>query len=158
VLPILSPLNDGHMKTKLFLLGFSLFCFVAAKANTDEPEPSRGKGDPSTTTCPKGKKDDIVGSVVHSDNKKPLKDVNVTAYLISRKEKTVLTGENGTYAFDELKPGTYKFVFEKAGFKKVTKEKVVIRTDEAFQLNIEMIENTGGTFDLVPSPLHFTDF
>lgn len=80
----------------------------------------------------------------------------VTAYLISKKEKTVLTGEDGTYAFDELKPGTYKFVFEKAGFKKVTKEKVVVRTDEAFQLNIEMIAEPG--FDLLPSPLHFADF
>lgn len=135
------------MKTKLLLLGFMLFGFVAANAN---------QGDPETPVC-KGKKDDIVGSVVHSDNKKPLKDVNVTAYLVSRKEKTVLTGENGTYAFDELKPGIYKFVFEKAGFRKVTKDKVVIKTDEAFQLNIEMIE-TGGGFDLVPSPLHFTDF
>jgi hypothetical protein len=55
-----------------------------------------------------------------------------------------------------LKPGVYKFVFEKAGFKKVTKDKVVVRTDEAFQLNIEMIQDNG--FDLMPSPLHFTDF
>lgn len=151
-------IKHGHMKTKLFLLGFSLFCFVAAKANSDDPDPSCTK-DRSTVTVIKGKKDEILGSVVHSENKKPLKDVNVTAYLISRKEKTVLTGEDGIYAFDELKPGTYKFVFEKAGFKKVTKEKVVIRTDEAFQLNIEMIESSGGGgFDLVPSPLHFADF
>ena len=57
---------------------------------------------------------------------------------------------------DELKAGVYKFVFEKAGFKKVTKDKVVVRTDEAFQLNIEMIQDNG--FDLMPSPLHFTDF
>jgi len=85
-----------------------------------------------------------------------LKDVNVTAYLVSKKEKTVTTDEVGNYSFDELKPGTYKFVFEKAGFKKVTKEKVVVKTDEGFQLNIEMIENKD--FELVPSPLHFADF
>lgn len=133
------------MKTRLFLLGLFLISFTIAKANT-EPEP----------IATKGKKDDLVGSVIQVDGKKPLKDVNVTAYLVSRKEKTVLTGEDGTYAFDDLKPGTYKFVFEKAGFKKVTKEKVVVKTDEAFQLNIEMIENTA--FDLLPSPLHFTDF
>ena len=42
------------------------------------------------------------------------------------------------------------------GFNIVTKEKVVVKTDEAFQLNIEMIEDKG--FDLLPSPLHFTDF
>jgi hypothetical protein len=128
-------------------MGLFLLSFTIANAGAGDPEPSTVKG----------KKDDLVG-FVQTDSKKPLKDVNVTAYLVSRKEKTVLTGEDGTYAFAELKPGTYKFVFEKAGFKKVTKEKVVVRTDEAFQLNIEMIENSANGFDLVPSPLHFTDF
>lgn len=132
------------MKMKFFLLAVCMVSFGIAKANT-EPGPS----------CIKGKKDDLVGLVYQAD-KKPIRDVNVTAYLVSKKEKTVLTGEDGSYAFDELKPGIYKFVFEKAGFKKVVKEKVVVRTDEAFQLNIEMIENNG--FDLLPSPLHFTDF
>src|SRR5690349_4500257 len=104
------------MKTKLVLLSFGLLAFGIANASGD-PEPST-----------KGKKDDIVGMVTfQNDNKKPLKDVNVTAYLVTRKEKTVLTGEDGTYAFDELKPGVYKFVFEKAGFKKVTKDKVVVK-------------------------------
>jgi hypothetical protein len=133
------------MKTKFFLLAIFLVSFGVAKAGSG-PEPS----------CIKGKKDDLVGTVFQADGKKPIKDVNITAYLSSKKEKMVLTSEDGSYAFDELKPGTYKFVFEKAGFKKVVKEKVVIKTDEAFQLNIEMIENNG--FDLVPSPLHFTDF
>lgn len=140
-------IQNGHMKTRFFLLAIFLFSVAMAKANSDDPDPS----------LVKGKKDDLVGLVFHSENKKPIKDVNVTAYRISRKEKTVLTGENGTYAFDELRPGTYKFVFEKAGFKKVTKERVVVKTDEAFQLNIEMIESNGG-YELVPSPLHFTDF
>ena len=136
----------GHMKTKLVLLSIGLLAFGIANASGD-PEPS--------TT--KGKRDDIVGMVTfQSDAKKGIKDVNVTAYLVTRKEKTVLTGEDGTYAFDELKPGVYKFVFEKAGFRKVTKDKVVVKTDEAFQLNIEMIQDNG--FDLMPSPLHFTDF
>ena len=85
-----------------------------------------------------------------------MKDVTVTAYLVSKKEKMVMTDDEGGFAFDELKPGTYKFVFEKAGFKKVTKEKVVVKTDEAFQLNIEMIESD--TYDLMPSPFHFSDF
>lgn len=98
----------------------------------------------------------MAGMVMHAENKRPLKDVNVTAYLVSKKEKAVLTDEVGSYAFEELKPGTYKFVFEKAGFRKVTKEKVVIKTNEAFQMNIEMIENKD--FDLIPSPLHFSDF
>jgi hypothetical protein len=47
-------------------------------------------------------------------------------------------------------------VFEKDGYKKVTKEKVSIKTDETFQLRIEMIE--AEDFNLMPSPLYFTDF
>lgn len=126
---------------------FFLFSFAIAKANTD-PEPSN---------CVKGKKESLIGTVIHSDNKKPIKDVNVTAYLVSKKEKTTATDDDGAFTFGALKPGVYKLVFEKAGYKKITKEKVVIKTDESFQLNIEMIETTGG-FDLLPSPLHFTDF
>jgi hypothetical protein len=124
------------MKLKFFLLTASLIGFGAAKANTGGP------GD--------GKKDELNGIVIHSENKKPLKDVSVTAILITKKEKVVITDEEGSFSFDELKPGTYKFIFEKAGFKKITKEKVVIKTDEAFQLNIEMIESND--FEIMPSP------
>jgi hypothetical protein len=127
------------MKPKFLLLGISLLGFAAAKANAGGPG--------------EGKKDELNGIVIHADSKKPLKDVSVTAILISKKEKVVMTDEEGSFAFDELKPGTYKFIFEKAGFKKITKEKVVIKTDEAFQLNIEMIESND--FDIVPSPFSF---
>ena len=134
------------MKPKVILLAIGLLGFAAAKANNID--------DPGNGIL--GKKDDLNGLVTHSESKKPIKDVTVTAYLVSKKEKMVLTDEAGNFAFDELRPGTYKFVFEKAGFKKVTKEKVVVKTDEAFQLNIEMIENGG--YDLMPSPFHFSDF
>jgi hypothetical protein len=136
------------MKLKFLILSLALFGFVAAKANT-EP-------DPANTTCVKGKKNDLAGTILHGESKKPLKDVTVTAYLVSKKEKAVQTDETGNYGFEELKPGTYKFVFEKSGYKRVTKEKVVVKTDEAFMLNIEMIESKD--FDLVPSPLLFADF
>lgn len=128
------------------LLAVSLLGFVAAKAG------GPGPGNPGVD----GKKDDINGTVIHSETKKPIKDVSVTAVLVTKKEKVVLTQDDGGFAFDELKPGTYKFIFEKAGFKRITKEKVVIKTDEAFQLNIEMIENP--EFDITPSPFHFSDF
>lgn len=134
------------MKIKLLLMAFALL-YVGMVYASNEPSP----------TCEgRAKKNDIEGMVVHAENKKPLKDVNITAYLISRKEKAVHTDELGGYSFDALKPGTYRLVFEKAGFKRVTKDKVVIKTEEAFQLNIEMIENKD--FDLVPSPMHFSDF
>ena len=131
------------MKRKFFMLAISLLGFAVAKANAGDPEPG-------------GKKIDLNGTVLNSDTKKPLKDVSVTAILVSKKEKIVMTDDIGGYAFDELKPGTYKFVFEKAGFKKITKDKVVIKTDEAFQLNIEMIQQND--FDIMPSPFHFTEF
>lgn len=126
------------MKQKLLLFAVSMFGFVAVKANT-------GKTDPV-----KGKKDELNGMVIHADSKKPLKDVSITAVLVSKKEKVVSTDESGGYAFDELKPGTYKFIFEKSGYRKITKDKVIIKTDVAFQLNIEMIESQ--EFDIIPSP------
>ena len=130
------------MKSKIFLLAFSLLGFVVAKANETGP----GEGD--------GKKDELNGTIVHAETKKPLKDVSVSAYLVSKKEKVTVTDDEGGFAFDELKPGTYKFVFEKAGFKKITREKIVIKTDEAFQMNIEMIVNE--EFEIMPSPFYFS--
>lgn len=126
------------MKSKLFMLALGVFSFTIAKANATDPG--------------RGKKDELNGVVVHSDTKKPLKEVSITAYRVSKKEKVTITDNEGGYAFDDLKPGVYKFVFEKAGFKKITKEKVVIKTDEAFQMNIEMIEHDD--YDIMPSPFH----
>ncbi len=125
------------MKQKLLLLTISLFSFIMAKAIGDEPGPS-GAG-----------KNDLNGTVVHAESKKPLEGVSITAVLVSKKEKTIVSDEEGGYAFDDLKPGTYKFIFEKAGYKKITKEKVIVKTDEGFQLNIEMIEQK--EYEIMPS-------
>ena len=128
------------MKTKTLLL-ISTFVLgsLIVKAN---------RSDPVT-----GKKQDILGSVLTAEGKKPLKNVSVTAYLYSKKEKVVITDGTGAYSFDDLKPGLYKFVFEKEGFKKVVKEKVCVKVDEAFQMDIEMLEDEAA--DLMPSPSHF---
>ena len=130
----------SHMKPKTLLLiaTFILGSMIAKANNTD----------PGT-----GKKEDIMGNVLNAEGKKPLKDVSVTAYLSSKKEKVVITDGTGTYAFDDLKPGVYKFVFEKDGYKKVVKEKVTVKVDEAFQLDIEMLEENAA--DVMPSPSHF---
>lgn len=131
------------MKQKLFLLGFSLLGVMAARAADKADDPGIGK------------KNDVNGVVVNSETKKPLKDVNITAYNVTRKEKVVLISDfDGFYAFDDLKPGTYKLVFEKAGFRKTTRAKVMVRTDEAFMLNIEMIESSD--FQILPSPGSFS--
>jgi hypothetical protein len=126
------------MKPKTLLLIFTFAVgSIVARANGNDP----------------GKKEDIMGSVVNAEGKKPLKDVSVTAYLSSKKEKVVITNGSGTYAFDDLKPGVYKFVFEKEGFKKVVKEKVCVKVDEGFQMDIEMLQDNSE--DLMPSPSHF---
>ena len=85
----------------------------------------------------------------NSDTKKPLSNVSVTAYSSNKKEKVVLTDATGNYTFNELKPGTYKLTFEKDGFRKVTKERVTIRPEEVYQLNIEM-ENEED-FKIIPN-------
>ena len=38
--------------------------------------------------------------------------------FVPKKEKVVITDGTGAYSFDDLKPGVYKFVFEKEGYKK----------------------------------------
>ncbi|HEY9364183.1 MAG TPA: carboxypeptidase-like regulatory domain-containing protein [Chitinophagaceae bacterium] len=134
------------MKNKIFLsIAFSLFTFLFTHAADPDPMTS------ATNPC---KKSIISGSINHADSKKPIKEVNVTAYLSAKKEKVVITDGNGNYAFDDLKPGTYKFIFQKDGYKKVTKERVTVKPDETFMLNIEMIDDG---VELVPSPFHFSN-
>ena len=134
------------MKQKLLVLTLAFMGCTAAQAGTGD--------DPGTGAR---KRDELNGVVINGETRKPMKDVTVTAYLVTnKKEKVEITDEDGGFSFDELKPGVYKFVFEKAGFRKITKEKVVIKTDEAFQINIEMIENSD--YEIIPSPFHIGDF
>ena len=131
-----------RMKPKfLLLISFFVLGSLIAKANTDP-----GKNND-------GKKDDIMGSVTGAQGKKPLKDVCITAYLCSKKEKVVISDGTGAYSFEDLKPGVYKFVFEKEGYKKVIKEKITVKVDEGFQLDIEMLQDD--TTDVMPSTSHF---
>jgi hypothetical protein len=130
------------MKLKLFLLSLAFAAACNANASTGP-----GNGDDT-------KKNDIAGGVVNADTRKPLGNVQVTAFVANKREKAVLTDAHGNYNFSDLKPGTYRLVFEKEGFRRVVKEKVVIRSDEGCQLNIEMDENDA--FQIVPGLL-FTD-
>jgi hypothetical protein len=135
------------MKFKLFLLTF--VCSIAvlfARATNTNPEPGSAEF----------KKNDIAGGVWHAETKKPISNVSITAYSINKKEKIVLTDGNGNYAINDLKPGTYKFVFEKNGYKKVTRDKVIIRQDEGCLLNVEMNEES--EFQIIPGQLIFSDF
>jgi FtsP/CotA-like multicopper oxidase with cupredoxin domain len=133
------------MKYKLFILTmlFAVTSFVAS-ANTTDPSADKEET----------RKTDIAGGVIHTDSKKPLSNVSVTAYSASKKEKVVYTDANGNYSFSELRAGTYKLVFEKDGFKKVTREKVTIHPEEGCQLNVEMDEED--EFRILPGS--FFDF
>lgn len=148
-MPICSPFNEPNMKVKLLLLTLVLSVsglLARASGNTSTGTPGTGEDN---------KKTDIAGGVIHAETKKPIGNVSVTAYSINKKEKVVITDASGNYAFSELKPGTYKLVFEKTGYKKVTKDKVTIRPDEGCQLNVEMDEEE--EFHIVPGQL-FSDF
>ena len=105
----------------------------------------------------KGKKEDpdMNGLVVAAETGKPLKDVSVTAYFNAKKEKVVTSNVNGNFSLTDLKPGVYRFVFQKEGFEKVTREKVVLKQNEDCQLTIQMFYEES-VFDLVPSPLRFS--
>lgn len=134
------------MKIKLLLLGSFAFLFsVFAYANS-----TPGKGEEAS------KPSDIVGGVFDNETKKGIANVTVTIYISSKKEKVLLTDAYGNFSFDNLKPGTYKFIFEKEGYKKVTKEKVLAKANEGLQMNIEMEEHS--FFDFMPSPSNFFDF
>ena len=133
------------MKFKFLLcsLLFSASAIVASANSGTNSDPGAGVDEVKEKS-----KSDIAGGVISSDTKKPLMNVNVTAYASSKKEKSVITDNNGNYSFNDLKPGTYKLVFEKNGYRKVTREKVVIRGDEGCQLSIEMQEED--EFQLMP--------
>lgn len=134
------------MKPKILVLTLIgiLGCLFAGATAIEPKDDDPGKG-----------VNEMSGNVLDAETKKPLKDVTITAYVSSKKEKSVLTDEMGRYGFDDLKPGIYKIVFERDGYKKITKEKIVIKTDETFQMNIEMIEHSD--FNLMPSPFHFME-
>jgi hypothetical protein len=129
-------------RTKTLLIAAFMFAATIATAGTREPDEKRIEPE------------DVYGSVSHAGKDKPLKDVMITAFLQSKKEKIVLTNTNGEYGLDNLPPGTYKIVFEKDGFRKVVKDKVIIKPNSGIELNIEM-EAKG--FDLGPSPFHFIE-
>ena len=105
----------------------------------------------------KNKKDnaDMTGIILQSETGKPLKDVNITAYSNSKKEKVTTSDANGNFMLVDLKPGIYNFVFQKDGFEKIVREKVVLKINEGYQLTIQMSEEEN-IFDMMPSPLRFS--
>jgi hypothetical protein len=137
-------IKSTGMKNKLILLVAFLLGGYCAIADSGE---KNKKEDP-----------DVTGTVINAESGKPLKDVSIIAYSAAKKEKVVVSDGTGAYSLIDLKPGTlYKLVFEKDGYKKVVKEKLLFKTSEKYLLNIEMAEDDEAVFDLMPSPHHFSD-
>ena len=99
---------------------------------------------------------DLNGIILEAETGKPIKDVNITAYTNSKKEKSVISTATGSFSLADLKPGIYKFVFQKEGYEKVVREKMVLKINEGYQLTIQMFEEES-IFNLIPSPLHFSN-
>lgn len=97
--------------------------------------------------------DQIVGAVRQSGSNRPLRDVTVTVYEDQQvRLKAIVTDEDGSFGLGALKPGTYKLVFQKEGYRKVVREKVVVKTEGGIRLDVEMEESP---YELSPSPFHF---
>lgn len=112
---------------------------------------------PPNTGGESAKKADLIGGVYNNDSKKPLGSVTVTATNIaSKKEKVVTTDNDGNYTFTDLEAGHYKFVFVKSGYKKLVKDKVYIRQDEAFQIDVALTPHN--TYDFLPGPFSFSEY
>lgn len=102
------------------------------------------------------RKADLMGGVYNNDSKKPLGNVTVTAlHMSTKKEKVTLTDAEGNYSFTDLEAGIYRFSFTKNGYKKYIKEKVQIREDEGFQMDVGMAPHS--TYDFLPGPFTFSD-
>ena len=99
---------------------------------------------------------DMNGLIIAAETGKPIKDVNITAYTNSKKEKSVTSNANGNFFLADLKPGIYKFVFQKEGYEKVIRGEMVLKTNEGYQLTIQMFEEEN-VFGLMPSPLRLTE-
>jgi hypothetical protein len=95
----------------------------------------------------------VFGKIFSEDSNKPLKDVTITAVLLNKKEKFTLSDTEGEYGISEMKPGVYKIIFEKDGYRKVVKDRVTIKANTQIEMNIEMEQNS--FFNLAPSPMHF---
>ena len=127
------------MNKKLTILAAGLLLSAVGFANNGAKD--RSNPDP-----------DLAGVVVTAETGRPIRDVSIIAYNLSaKKERTVVTNEKGGFIIADLKPGVYKLTFQKDGFEKVIREKMVLKANEDLQVNIQMFE-LELMFDPIPSP------
>lgn len=99
-------------------------------------------------------KNEIMGSVYSQENRKPLRDVVVTAFhTAQKKEFRAVTDQQGNFSFNDLKPGMYRLSFDREGYRKVNRDKVLVKTDDGFQINVGMEEDND--FEWMPGTFNF---
>jgi vitamin B12 transporter len=80
---------------------------------------------------------DVKGKVVDANEKLPLPTVKVT---IVGTKRFAVSGPDGAYFVKDVPPGTYKVVFELAGFIPVTRKDVVVTAGATVELNASLAE------------------
>lgn len=85
----------------------------------------------------------LTGVVLDAADKKPAKDVVVTATSPALQgEQVVVTDGSGFYRIPALPAGTYLLVFEKDGYKSFSRGGIALRTDTTLRVNAELLPTT----------------
>lgn len=81
----------------------------------------------------------ITGKVVNTSDAKPMKEVTViVSSPCLAKPQTVRTDVQGNFNFVQLEPCVYKLTFQTDGYKKITKEKILVVSDKETHIKVTM--------------------
>ncbi|WP_199735437.1 von Willebrand factor type A domain-containing protein [Corallococcus sp. AB045] len=96
----------------------------------------------------------IIGTVMNTEDKRPLADVVVTATSPSLQgEQTVVTDVHGNYRIPQLPAGTYTLRFEQEAFHPFARPEIQLLPNRTIRVNVEMIpESFTMTTTIIGSP------
>ncbi len=100
---------------------------------------------------PKG---NLKGKVVDADNLRSLIGVNI---IVKDKNIGASSDENGNYAIENLKVGTYAVVFSYLGYETVTKTDIIVKSDRTTFLNVELKSSFIEMSDVVVEAGYFSE-
>jgi hypothetical protein len=85
----------------------------------------------------------LTGTVVDASDKKPAKDTVVTATSPALQgEQVVVTDDSGFFRIPDLPAGTYTLLFEKDGYRSITRAEIALRTEITLRVNAELLPTT----------------